>query len=104
MNESTNNRFRTLLTMSMMIIPVGLAGCASEPDLSQVNAKADAAQTMAREAQDTANEALMKANNLQSRQFEAIKRADTAQQTANAAQQTANQALRATNANNCGNP
>lgn len=104
MNESTNNCFRTLLTMSMMIVPMGLAGCASESDLTQVNAKADAAQTIAKEAQKTANEALMKANNLQRSQFEAMKRADTAQETANAAQQTANQALRATIANNGGNP
>ncbi|AEM46808.1 putative Lipoprotein [Acidithiobacillus ferrivorans] len=104
MYEKTNSRFRTLLTISMMIIPMGLAGCASEPDLSQMNAKVDAAQTMAKAAQDTANEALTKANTVQDTQYEAIKRADTAQQTANSAQQTANQAMRAANANNSENP
>ncbi|MHB1322391.1 MAG: hypothetical protein ACYCY0_12635 [Acidithiobacillus ferrivorans] len=102
MNKKTNNHFIMLLSISMMLIPLGLAGCASGPDLSQMNAKIDAARTMAREAQDTANEALMKANALQSTQNEAIRRADTAQQTANAAQRTANQAIRAANASNGG--
>ncbi|WP_436395024.1 alanine-zipper protein [Acidithiobacillus ferriphilus] len=102
MNKKTNNHFIMLLNISMMLIPLGLAGCASEPDLSQMNAKIDAARTMAREAQDTANEALMKANALQNTQNEAIRRADTAQQTANAAQRTANQAIRAANASNGG--
>ncbi|MHB8251475.1 MULTISPECIES: hypothetical protein [Acidithiobacillus] len=102
MTEKMNNTFGAMLTVTMMVLPLGLAGCASGPDLSQLNAKVDAAQTMAREAQDTANEALMKANALQNTQNEAIRRADTAQQTANAAQRTANQAIRAANASNGG--
>ncbi|HUX18718.1 MAG TPA: hypothetical protein VMV63_05975 [Acidithiobacillus sp.] len=102
MTEKTISKFGAVLTITMMLIPLGLSGCASEPDLSRLNAKADAAQTMAREAQDTANEALMKANTLQNTQNEAIRRADIAQQTANAAQRTANQAIRAANASNGG--
>lgn len=97
------NTLRKLITITAIIIPLGLAGCASEPGLAQVRAKADAAQTAAREAQVTANEALAKANAVQNSQYEAINRADTAQRTANAAQQTANQAIRAENANNNGN-
>ena len=91
-----------MLTVTTMLLPLGLAGCASGPDLSRLNGKVDAARTMARETQDTANEALIKANALQNTQNEAIRRADTAQQTANAAQQTANQAIRAANASNGG--
>ncbi|MCR2832144.1 hypothetical protein NR402_18030 [Acidithiobacillus ferrooxidans] len=102
MTEKTMNKCAALFKVTIMLLPLGLAGCASEPDLSRLNAKVDAAQTMAREAQDTANEALMKANTLQNTQSEAIRRADTAQQSANAAQRTANQAIRAANANNGG--
>jgi len=102
MTEKMNNTFGAMLTVTMMVLPLGLTGCASQPDLSRLNAQVDAAQTMARQAQDTANEALMKANTLQNAQNEAIRRADVAQQTANAAQRTANQAIRATNASNGG--
>ena len=47
------SKFTTALKVTALILPLGLAGCATTSDLSKVAAKADAAQS-------TANEALAK--------------------------------------------
>ena len=72
------SKFTTALKVTALILPLGLAGCATTSDLDKVAAKADAAQS-------TANEALAKANSAQST-------ADQAMSTANAANQKADEA------------
>ena len=93
MTNKTMNQFNPISTVTMMRSPLGLAGCAGAPGLSQLSTKIDAAQTMAIEPQGTANEALIRTNALQGTQNEAITRAGTARQTGDAAQRTAAQAI-----------
>ncbi|MGR2914169.1 hypothetical protein [Acidithiobacillus ferrivorans] len=78
--------------MTAIIIPLGLAGCASNPGCDKTKAEASSAEAMAKQAQITANQALSKANANQQTAYDAITRANNAQKTANEAMRAANSA------------
>ncbi len=79
------SKFTTTLKVAALVLPLGLAGCATTSALDKVAAKADTAQS-------TANEALAKANNAQNTANEALSKANAAQSTADQAMSTANAA------------
>jgi uncharacterized protein (DUF3084 family) len=83
--EPAMSKLSTALKVTALILPLGLAGCATTSDLNKVAAKADAAQS-------TANEALAKANAAQNTGNEALSKASAAQSTADQAMSTANAA------------
>ena len=83
--EHAMSKLSTALKVTALILPLGLAGCATTSDLNKVAAKADAAQS-------TANEALAKANAAQNTGNEALSKASAAQSTADQAMSTANAA------------
>ena len=83
--ETAMSKFTTALKVTALILPLGLAGCATSSDLAKVSAKADAAQS-------TANEALAKANAAQSTATDALSKANAAQSTADQAMSTDNAA------------
>ncbi|UTV80340.1 Lpp/OprI family alanine-zipper lipoprotein [Acidithiobacillus sp. YTS05] len=83
--ETVMSKLTTTLKVAALILPLGLAGCATNSDLAKVASKADAAQS-------TANEALAKANAAQNTANDALSKANAAQSTADQAMSTANAA------------
>lgn len=77
-------KLSTALKLSALLLPLGLAACATNGDLKRVEATANQAQTTATQANQTANAAQTTAN-------EAIQRANQAQTTANEAMNRVNQ-------------
>lgn len=72
------------LKLSALLLPMGLAACASTSDLRSVEATANTAKTTAEQANQTANTAQSTAN-------EALNRANQSQTTANDAVNRVNQ-------------